>query len=122
MATKRKMDAAPTKKLYQELVTKLRKALKAKKSIGRCSVTLYMNAEDDYLERGAYINVCYNLSRFFQEGRHHPDDIVTNAMNGVIGKYFEESGSGGGFGGRDIGFVERDTERNKRKKSEVKAA
>lgn len=86
------------KKLHKELVKKLKKELKGKKSVGRCHVDLSTSND------GAYINVCYPLSNFSSKN----DRIVIESMNKVLGKHFEESGSGAGMSGRDIGFCERE--------------
>lgn len=86
------------RKLHKELVKKLKKELKRQKSIGRCAVDLSSSGDN------AYINVCYPLSNFTSEN----DAIIIKAMTDVLGKHFEESGSGAGMGGRDIGFCERE--------------
>jgi hypothetical protein len=54
-----------------------------------------------------YINACYNLRDYLETGGD-TDSIVYKAMKkSVLGQYFEEWGSGGGFGGRDINFGQK---------------
>ena len=84
-------------------------AKEVRKSGLTMKTTLYVANDEDKKGNEVYhwyINACYNLKNYLETGGD-TDSIVYKAMKkSVLGKYFKESGSGGGFGGRDINFYQ----------------
>ena len=70
---KKKKEKLITAGLYRELVEKLRKELRSKKTIGRCKTTLYMNRQNPHV--GASLNVEYSLGAYLKNV--NADAIIT---------------------------------------------
>ena len=94
---------------YDKLIGKLHTELKQHL---RTMKELQITLDEDNEDGTAYLSVSYPLSEYMKQGfdfgSKHPDTIITEAVKRIMGKFFLKSGSGGGCGWRDIGFVEKE--------------
>jgi len=101
------MSKLKTKYSRRNYADKLEKLIKLlKESLGKKAKVRVEFEQSAAYDDKFYLTISYELAMLF--GDRSTDEKVHKALHkSGLGRYFTESGSGGGFNRRDIGFIEK---------------